>query len=111
MEEERKYTVDAGFTVPDLSRHVPEEGRVLTKPVVTLNATYYDTPDLRLARAGLSLRHRRGEAPIDRRHNAGVWTVKLPTPTIGIRREINRPGLAGTVPADLLALLTAYHRG
>src|SRR5438445_2249938 len=37
-----------------------------------LRATYYDTPDLRLARSGITLRHRTGEA--DR---AG-WTLKLP---------------------------------
>ena len=35
-------------------------------------ATYFDAPDLRLTRAGISLRHRTGEAGPD-----GAWTLKL----------------------------------
>src|SRR5205809_4705502 len=106
LEEERKYEVEPEFTMPDLDGCVPDGGRVLSRPATTLRATYYDTPDLRLARAGLSLRHRRGEpgAP-------AVWTAKLPTETVGVRQEINRPGPRGTVPAEFVALLTAYHRG
>jgi CHAD domain-containing protein len=111
VEEERKYAVDAQFTMPDVADLVPDGGRVIAKPPMTLNATYYDTADLRLARAGVSLRHRRGEATSDRRRGAGVWTVKLPTDRVGVRHEINRPGLAGAVPAESVALLTACHRG
>lgn len=103
VEEERKYAVPTGFRLPDLTPAGPADGRVHTPPPVTLVATYFDTVDLRLARSGVSLRHREGdEVP---------WTVKLPTGTPGVRHEISRPGPAGTVPTELTALVTAYHRG
>lgn len=103
LEEERKYEVQPGFALPDLSGCLGAGGRMLAQEPATLRAAYYDTPDLRLARAGVSLRHRSGSTE--------PWTVKLPTSTVGIRQEISRPGPAGTVPAELVALLTAYHRG
>jgi CHAD domain-containing protein len=103
LEEERKYEVEPRFKLPDLSGHAPKGGRLLPRAPASLRATYYDTADLRLARAGISLRHRRGD---DR-----PWTVKLPTATVGIRQEISRAGPAGTVPAEFVRLLTAYHRG
>jgi CHAD domain-containing protein len=106
LEEERKYEVDAGFTLPELDGCVPDGGRLLARPAVTLRATYYDTPDLRLARAGVSLRHRRGE-----RGAPALWTAKLPTEAVGVRKEVSRAGGPGKVPAELVALLTAYHRG
>lgn len=105
LEEERKYQVNDRFTVPDLTACVPDGGAVLPHPAVTLRATYYDTPDKRLARAGISLRYRKGDAA-DK-----VWTAKLPSDTPGTRHEICRPGRPGTVPPDLTTLLTAYHRG
>ena len=67
LEEERKYAVDARFAVPDLSGCVPDGGEVVTLAPVRLRATYYDTADRRLARAGASLRYRRGDA--------APWTV------------------------------------
>jgi CHAD domain-containing protein len=87
LEEERKFEVDEAFTVPDLSGCAPKGGRVLPLAPATLRATYYDTPDRRLARAGVSLRHRKGEAP------AKAWTVKLPTDRLGSDRlGSDRPG-------------------
>jgi CHAD domain-containing protein len=102
LEEERKYEVDADFTVPDLTGCLPAGAHVVELPPVTLTATYYDTADLRLARSGASLRFRRGDAE--------PWTVKLPTGTVGIRHEISRTGRPGTPPADLVALVTAVTR-
>lgn len=104
LEEELKYHVDARFALPDLTGCLPDGGRVAPRPAVTLHATYYDTADLRLARSGVSLRFRRGDG-------AMPWTVKLPTDTPGTRHEIDRPGAAGTVPAELISLVTAYTRG
>ncbi len=104
VEEERKYGVDAHFVLPDLTGCLPEGGDVTSRPPVTLTATYYDTDDLRLARAGASLRHRAGEGD-------KPWTVKLPTSSPGSRHEIDRPGDPGTVPAELTALVASYHRG
>jgi CHAD domain-containing protein len=103
LEEERKYQVDGRFTVPDLAGCLPDGGRVVAREPKYLRATYYDTADLRLARGGASLRYRRGDAL--------PWTVKLPTRTPGTRHEISRAGAPGTVPGELIALVTAYTRG
>ncbi|MBM0234290.1 CYTH and CHAD domain-containing protein [Micromonospora sp. STR1_7] len=103
VEEEQKYEVDDTYVLPDLSAVAPAGGRVRALPPVTLVARYLDTVDLRLARAGASLRHRKGdELP---------WTVKLPTGTPGVRHEISRPGPAGKPPPELVELVTALHRG
>src|SRR5512139_2004588 len=103
LEVERKYEVGPRFELPELSGCLPSGGRIVELPAVTLTATYYDTPDLRLARAGASLRFRRGDAE--------PWTVKLPTGTPGSRHEISRTGPPGAPPAELVALVTAYARG
>jgi CHAD domain-containing protein len=103
LEEERKYEVEPRFTLPDLAPCLPSGGRVEERPPVTLTATYYDAPDLRLARAGVSLRHRKGDAE--------PWTVKLPADSPGVRHEVSRGGGPGTPPADLVALVTAFSRG
>jgi CHAD domain-containing protein len=103
LEEERKYEVEPRFALPDLSGCLPAGGRVLERQPVTLTATYYDTPDLRLARAGVSLRFRRGDAE--------PWTVKLPSSVPGTRHEISRVGLPGNIPRELAELVTGYARG
>src|SRR5688572_4584045 len=102
LEEERKYQVVGRFTMPDLTDAAPAGGRVLPLAPVTLRATYYDTPDHRLARAGVSLRHRRGEVATK------AWTVKLPSDLPGARHEISRPGPPDKIPAELSALVTVY---
>ncbi|MEV4755283.1 CYTH and CHAD domain-containing protein [Micromonospora sp. NPDC049559] len=102
MEEERKYDVPTGFVLPELAGAVPDGGRVVALPPVTLTATYFDTADLRLARAGVSLRHRKGdELP---------WTAKLPGDVPGVRHEISRAGKARRIPAELAGLVTVYRR-
>ncbi|HTF09261.1 MAG TPA: CYTH domain-containing protein, partial [Asanoa sp.] len=103
LEEERKLGADDAFRLPDLTDRLPAGGTVVKAPAVTLTATYYDTPDLRLARSGVSLRHRKGDAL--------PWTVKLPAAVPGLRHEISRKGRPGSPPADLVALVTAWSRG
>jgi CHAD domain-containing protein len=103
LEEERKYEVAGSFELPDLAGALPAGGRVVELPVARLTATYFDTPDLRLARSGVSLRHRRGDKL--------PWTVKLPSDIPGIRHETSRPGRPKAVPPELVALVTAYSRG
>ncbi|GGL87041.1 MULTISPECIES: CYTH and CHAD domain-containing protein [Micromonospora] len=104
LEEERKYQVPDDFVVPDLSPAVPADGRITAQRPVRLVATYFDTADLRLTRAGVSLRHRRGERE--------PWTVKLPTGATGVRHEVSRPGRRGSgVPRELAELVTAFTRG
>jgi CHAD domain-containing protein len=103
LEEERKYDVDPQFTLPDLTVALPARARVVPRPPVSLRATYYDTTDLRLARAGASLRFRRGDEE--------PWTVKLPTGVPGVRHEISRTGPPGAIPDELAGLVTGYTRG
>ncbi|MFG2045949.1 CHAD domain-containing protein [Micromonospora sp. NPDC048935] len=103
VEEEQKYEVDDAYVLPDLVPTAPAGGRVRELPPVTLVARYLDTVDLRLARAGASLRHRRGDDL--------PWTVKLPTGTPGVRHEISRPGPKGQPPPELVELVTVLHRG
>src|SRR5262245_41790527 len=103
LEEERKYDVGDAFTLPDLSTCVPDGGRLIVRPPQKLRATYFDTADLRLARAGASLRFRRGDDE--------PWTVKLPTDAPGVRNEISMPGPPTSAPERLLDLVTVYTRG
>ncbi|MBT8225048.1 MAG: CYTH and CHAD domain-containing protein [Dactylosporangium sp.] len=105
LEEDRRYQVAERFSLPDLVGCVPSGGTVVAHPPVASRATYHDTPDHRLARAGGSLRYGGDES------STGVWTADLPSDPPGTRHEICRPGPAKNPPADLVALLTAYHRG
>ena len=71
-----------------------------------LDATYYDTPDLRLARSGITVRHRGGES-------GPAWTVKLPEDGSGsdlVRREIRFDGPSGRVPSPAADLVLASTR-
>ena len=102
-EIERKYEgPPAGEDVrlPDLTGVSGVSG-VLDKGVAELDATYYDTPDQRLAAASLTLRRRTGGA------DAG-WHLKLPV-SEGVRDEIRAP-LSDTVPEDLTALVRSRIR-
>jgi len=68
---EREAKLGAGpvFALPDLDGLI--DGLVATPlPERHLDAVYYDTDDLRLARSGITVRHRTGEDD--------GWTVKLP---------------------------------
>src|SRR5450759_3758519 len=67
LEREVKLGAGPAFHLPDLNGVV--DGTTVTPPeAVRLETVYYDTADLRLARWGVSLRHRAGEG----------WTLKLP---------------------------------
>ncbi|WP_018639022.1 CYTH and CHAD domain-containing protein [Parafrankia elaeagni] len=102
-EIERKYSVDPGFVLPRLA-DVPGVATARTRRAVTLEAVYYDTDDLRLARNRITLRRRTGGA------DAG-WHLKLPVAP-GARDEIQRPlGGAGPVPEELTDLVTVHLRG
>src|SRR5438270_317020 len=105
IEREVKLAAWGGFSLPALDDLGPD---VTVEPLRTkkLDATYYDTRDLRLARAGVSLRHRLGDDP--------PWTVKLPEGDGGpvmSRKEIPFAGPAGTVPPEAAALVRAFARG
>jgi CHAD domain-containing protein len=111
LEREVKLEVGVGFRVPDLDGIAPGV-TARPQPEQHLQAIYIDTPDLRLARSGLTLRHR-----VDRSASAtgspGEWTLKLPERPSGpglARREINWPGRWGPIPAEITGLLRAYRR-
>lgn len=103
VEEERKYDVGDSFTLPELSAVLPAGGTVVAREPVVLTATYYDTGDLRLARAGAALRYRVGDRE--------PWTVKLATEVAGVRHEISRSGPPDRPPAELVGLVSAISRG
>ena len=103
-EKERKYEARPGAVVPpmvDLPRVAAESG----EDEQVLDAEYYDTDDLRLVRAGITLRRRTGGS------DAG-WHLKLPAGPES-RREIQVPlGRAGRrVPEQLAALVRVHTRG
>ena len=90
LEIERKFDVDEAFVLPDLGG-LPDGAEVRGPTEHVLEATYYDTADLRLARAKVTLRRRTGGT------DAG-WHVKLP-PAAGARRELHSPvGRAAKTP-------------
>ncbi|MGW0968472.1 CYTH and CHAD domain-containing protein [Streptomyces sp. NPDC002516] len=102
-EIERKYegpAADGGTEMPDLSG-VPGVAGVVDKGVAELDATYYDTPDQRLAAASLTLRRRTGGS------DAG-WHLKLPV-SDGVRDEIQAP-LSDTVPRAIAGLVRSRVR-
>ncbi|HUQ64481.1 MAG TPA: CYTH and CHAD domain-containing protein [Acidimicrobiales bacterium] len=104
IEREVKLGAWAGFTLPDLNG-VAEGITAVERPERALRAVYHDTADLRLARWGVTLRHRTGQG--------SGWTVKLPEGEEGpalVRREVNRDGAPGKVPPAANDLVRAYVR-
>ncbi|WP_405597662.1 CYTH and CHAD domain-containing protein [Streptomyces sp. NBC_01410] len=99
-EIERKYEATPETRLPDPGR-VPGVSAVVDKGVVELDAVYYDTADLRLAAASITLRRRTGGS------DAG-WHLKLPVAP-GVRDEITAP-LSDTVPRNLASLARARTR-
>jgi CHAD domain-containing protein len=71
-------------------------------PVRDFVSTYFDTPDLRLARNDITLRYRNEEG-------ARVWQLKVPHASARIELEL--PGAPARPPDELLALLVVHLRG
>lgn len=101
-EIETKLTVPEGFEVPPLGSVKGVDSAAVR--TLRLKATYYDTADLRLARAGTTLRHRTGEG-------RPRWTLKVESVSGAGRDELSVPGPGTTVPVALQDLLTAQLRG
>ncbi|WNI24798.1 CYTH and CHAD domain-containing protein [Streptomyces sp. ITFR-16] len=99
-EIERKYEATGATRLPDLGR-VAGVAAVGHQGVMELDAVYYDTEDLRLAAASLTLRRRTGG------DDAG-WHLKLPVAS-GVRDEIGAP-LSDTLPPSLAALIRSRVR-
>ncbi|RBY93638.1 hypothetical protein DQ237_16805 [Blastococcus sp. TF02-8] len=93
LEVERKFDVDPGFVLPDLTG-LPGVAAVAAPVVHELTAVYLDTEDLRLARARITLRRRTG-GPDE------GWHLKLPAGAA--RRELHAPlGDPGEGPPEEL---------
>jgi CHAD domain-containing protein len=100
-ETEWKYEAPPGGPVPDLMG-LPSVAAQSDPGVQELTAVYYDTDDLLLARAGITLRRRTGG-------DDDGWHLKLPYRP-GTRTEIRMP-LDRDVPAGLYALISSHVRG
>ncbi|MCE6993501.1 CYTH and CHAD domain-containing protein [Saccharothrix sp. S26] len=100
-ETERKYEAPGGAALPDLA-DLPGVAAVAGPEEQRLEAVYYDTADLRLARAGLTLRRRTGG------DDAG-WHLKLPV-GVDTREEVRLPpGRAAEQPPKELGSLVQVH--
>ncbi|MGZ4359163.1 MAG: CHAD domain-containing protein [Gaiellaceae bacterium] len=93
LERELKLGAAQRFKLPFLPGQ-PMEPQLLV-------STYHDTPELRLAQAGITLRHR-----VQRRR--GLWQLKLPQEDG--RLELELPGRGDRMPAEIGDLLRAYVR-
>ena len=111
LETELKFDAGPGFVVPDLSALAG--GLTVTEPETTLLvATYFDTGDLRLDAARVTLRRRTGGA------DQG-WHLKLPAaqssdqdPAERTRQELHEPlGDSDTVPARFQAETSRWTQG
>ncbi|MCU1502527.1 MAG: domain containing protein, partial [Ilumatobacteraceae bacterium] len=103
--------LESKFEVPDDARSLPdlsEIGMTIGAPVeLDLDATYYDTADLRLLGEGVTLRNRGGG-------NDAGWHLKLPAAD-GARTEIHEPSSsaptsAEDVPGSLRSLIRSRIR-
>src|SRR5262249_57247670 len=103
-ETEVKYDAPAGAALPDLDA-LPQVAGTSGPDEEQHEAEYYDTADLRLMRAGVTLRRRRGG------HDQG-WHLKLPAGP-DTRREIQLPigRGGGRIPAELAHLVRVHTRG
>src|ERR1700704_1303104 len=107
LEREVKLGAGPAFHLPELDGVI--DGLGASPPeTVRLETVYYDTPDLRLARWGVSLRHRAGEG----------WTRKLPPKAAAgqppgqmlEREELTFQGGAKKPPEAAVAIVRAYVR-
>ena len=106
IEREVKLVAPPTFRLPDLTAAANGAPAVTLAPQ-RLQATYYDTVDLRLIRWGVTLRYRTGE------EGGAVWTVKVPAAAKGeglSRRELSFRGRSGVIPDEVTALLRGFVR-
>jgi inorganic triphosphatase YgiF len=105
-ETERKYEADDSVELPGWVGLAGVQSLVGPEEL-TLEAVYYDTEDLRLAAAGVTLRRRRG------RDDAG-WHLKVPVGGDSrdeVRVSDARAGRRRTPPAELVGLTRSVTRG
>jgi CHAD domain-containing protein len=102
-EIERKYEAGPATVLPGLAG-LPGVAAESEPEEFALEAEYFDTDDLRLLRAGITLRRRRGG-------DDEGWHLKLPTGAAGTRTELGLPlGRGSAVPAELARLVRSRTR-
>ena len=107
IERELKLALPGRFELPAL---VSPDGVLIAEPLpeLRLRATYHDTDDLRLARHGVTLRHRTGDP------EGSGWTLKLPRPVerrgVVVRDELRFEGEAREIPVEARGLVSAWAR-
>ena len=106
IEREVKLTPPPSFELSDLDV-VIDGWRVELLPPLDLVAVYFDTDELTLARAGITIRHRTGDG-------SPTWTVKLPVSVrsgVLARRELNIEGPRNRRPRQIGSTVAAHLRG
>jgi inorganic triphosphatase YgiF len=105
-ERELKLIAPPGLQLPAIAGAVPGVSNIIEEAPLDLSATYYDSPDFRLMRHGITLRHRFGE------ESGPVWTVKLPVDGDDtLRGEVNFPGNTPYPPNEVRDLVTGVLNG
>jgi inorganic triphosphatase YgiF len=111
-EIEAKFRVHPPFELPEMVGARTGAASVDKAREQQLRAIYWDTSDLRLAREGVTLRHRSGEGP-----SADGWHLKLPIregrvpdASIGARDELHAHGDDDMIPDALRELVTPWTR-
>lgn len=92
VEREVKLSASPAFRMPSLD-DLGDDVLVVPRDPARLQTVYFDTEDFRLARWGVSLRHREGQG----------WTTKLPSDggsEILARDELTVPGDDATAPPE-----------
>jgi CHAD domain-containing protein len=101
-EREAKLLADPAVELPEPDTLLAGIGQ-WAQEEIHQDADYYDTSDLRLTRAGVSLRHRSDDG----------WTVKLPESRSGatlVRQEHAFAGVHSAPPPAAVDLVTAWTR-
>lgn len=110
-EVEAKFRVHPAYRVPEIAGHAEGVAAVDEPVAQELRAVYWDSADLRLAREGITLRHRSGEGDKD------GWHLKLPVHEAGVpdagtgtREELHATGPDDAVPDELRSLVAVHLR-
>ncbi|MFD7985972.1 CHAD domain-containing protein [Kitasatospora indigofera] len=106
VHKETERTYAGALDHPLSAERLPQVAGMRTGGTERLDAVYFDTPDLRLLRRGVTLRRRTGG------HDEG-WHLKTPGED-GSRNESRLPladGAAGHLPPELLARTALDTRG
>jgi CHAD domain-containing protein len=114
LEVEAKFRVGAVFDLPDLTGDRTGITAVEGPRMAALDAVYWDTSDLRLAREGITLRYRTGEGD-----DEDGWHLKLPVHEAGVpdgstgaREELHDLDCSpDSVPPSMRSLVEVHLRG